>query len=168
MDRIRVVFVCLGNICRSPLGEGLFRHKVELAGLGDRFEVDSAGTSSYHVGELPDPGSVAVARKHGIDLTDQRSRQFTGREATGWDYVIAMDESNRRNILRASGGPDALRGKLWLMRNFEFTDDGTGDDDGVPDPWGGGPRGFDDVYDIVDRSCDNLLAYIRSQHDLGR
>jgi protein-tyrosine phosphatase len=167
MDRIRVVFVCLGNICRSPLGEGLFRHKVEQAGLDHLFEIDSSGTSAYHVGELPDPGSIGVARKHGIDLTSQRSRQFVANEVREWDYVIAMDDSNRRNILRLiDHDVDSVRGKLWLMRNFEFQDDGTGDEDGVPDPWGGGRRGFDDVYDIVDRSCTHLLTYIRRTHEL--
>lgn len=167
MDRIRIVFVCLGNICRSPLGEGLFAHHVGEAGLEERFTIDSAGTSSYHNGELPDPGSIDVARKHGIDITDQRSRQFTGQEIGSWDYIIAMDASNRRNILHLLGGDvESVRGKLWLMRNFEHTDDGSGDDDGVPDPWGGGRRGFDEVYDIVDRACGNLLKYIRLEHGL--
>ncbi len=167
MDRIRIVFVCLGNICRSPLGEGLFRHKVDKAGLAHAFEIDSSGTSAYHVGELPDPGSIAVARKHDIDITDQRSRQFVADEVLDWDYVVAMDDSNRRNIMRLiDGDVDAIRGKLWLMRNFEFEEDGSGDDDGVPDPWGGGRRGFDDVYDIVDRSCTHLLAHIRRKHNL--
>ncbi len=167
MERIRVVFVSLGNICRSPLGEGLFRHKAEQAGLGSAFVVDSAGTSSYHNGELPDPGSIAVARRHGIDLTAQRSRQFVRREVGDWHCIVAMDASNRQNILRlVDGNPDRVRGRLWLMRNFEYTDDGSGDDLGVPDPWGGGTGGFDEVYDIVDRSCGNLLTYIRRQHGL--
>ena len=167
MDRIRVVFVCLGNICRSPLGEGLLRHKVDSEGLEHRFHIDSSGTSSYHNGEPPDPGSVAVANKHGVDISGQRSRQFTRSEVLDWDYVIAMDSSNRYNILRLiDGDADEVRGRLWLLRNFEHDDDGSGDDDGVPDPWGGGRRGFDDVYDIVDRCCDNLLKYIRRQHGL--
>lgn len=143
------------------------RHKVA-AGLDDAFLIDSAGTSAYHVGELPDPGSIAVARKHGIDLTRQRSRQFVASEIPDWDYIIAMDASNRRNILRLAGDVDAVRGKLWLMRNFEFEADGTGDDDDVPDPWGGGRRGFDDVYDIVERSCTHLLTYIQHRHGLAR
>jgi protein-tyrosine phosphatase len=164
MSKISVIFVCLGNICRSPLGEGIFRAKVEAAGLDDRFRIESAGTSAYHVGEPPDPGSVRVARTHGIDIAGQRSRQFVREDLETFDYVIAMDPSNSTNIQRLaeqSGTP--LRGQLWLMRNFEVASDGSGDDVGVPDPWGGGAHGFDTVYDIVDRCCQNLLQHIRAE-----
>jgi protein-tyrosine phosphatase len=164
MGKISVVFVCLGNICRSPLGEGIFRAKVAEAGLSHRFEIDSAGTSAYHVGEAPDPGSVRVARTHGIDISAQQSRQFIAEDLQNFDYVIAMDPSNYSNIQRLADRSDtALGGQLWLLRNFEESSDGTGPDIGVPDPWGGGAGGFDNVYDIVDRSCTNLFQYIQSQ-----
>lgn len=164
---IRVVFVCLGNICRSPLGEGIFRHLVEEAGLAHQFVIDSAGTSAYHAGEAPDPGSIRVARSEGIDITAQRSRQFKRDELDRWEYIVAMDPANRRNILRlVDNDPEPLRGKLWLMRNFEHEEDGSGHDEGVPDPWGGGPRGFEDVYAIVERSCVNLLKSIRQARGL--
>jgi len=158
--KIRVVFVCLGNICRSPLAEGSFRHLVQARGLDDRFDIDSAGTSSYHAGEPPDPGSVDVARRNGIDISRQRSRQLVREELTSFDYIIAMDSQNHRNILRLAANPDALRGKLWLMRNFERSPEGLGDDLGVPDPWGGGRRGFEEVHGIVHDACGHLLAFI--------
>ena len=163
-EKISIVFVCLGNICRSPLAEGIFRHKVEQAGLSDRFVIDSSGTSSYHVGEGPDPGSVRVARANGIDISRQRSRQFVRRDLRDFGLIIAMDSSNRRNIMKLVDDVESVRGRLWLMRNFESETDGSGHDAGVPDPWGGGPRGFEEVFEIVERSCDNLLAHIRERH----
>jgi len=164
MGKTSVVFVCLGNICRSPLGEGIFRAKVVEAGLSHRFEIDSAGTSSYHVGEAPDPGSVRVARTHGIDISGQRSRQFIAGDLEEFDYIIAMDPSNYANIQRlADQSGTTLRGQLWLLRNFEQASDGAGPETGVPDPWGGGARGFETVYEIVERSCTNLLHYIELQ-----
>lgn len=156
----RVLFVCLGNICRSPLAEGVFRHQVEAAGLSHRFQVDSAGTSSYHAGEAPDPGSVRVARQHGVDISGQRSRQFVRQDLERFDVIVAMDRSNHRNILRLVEDIETVRGRLWLMRNFEEEVDGSGLDEDVPDPWGGGPRGFETVYEIVERSCANLLRHL--------
>jgi len=166
---LRIIFVCLGNICRSPLAEGVFKAQAAAAGLADHFELASAGTSGYHVGELPDPGSIKVARKHNIDITDQRSQRLTRDDLEHYDLIVAMDRSNRRNIIRMLPGEDVepLRGRLWLMRNFEFTDDGSGHDDDVPDPWGGGLRGFDQVYGILDRSCANLLTWVRRERGLG-
>jgi protein-tyrosine phosphatase len=165
-DKVSIVFVCLGNICRSPLAEGVFRHKVEEAGLAARFEIDSSGTSSYHVGEGPDPGSVKVARQHGMDISRQRSRQFKRQDLTDFDLIIAMDSSNLRNILNMADDLESVRGRVWLMRNFEFEQDGSGHDEAVPDPWGGGARGFDTVYEIVDRASTNLLAHIRETQGL--
>ncbi len=165
-QQISVVFICLGNICRSPLAEGIFRNKVEQAGLGEKFRVDSAGTSAYHVGESPDPGSVRVARREGLDISGQRSRQLCKEDWLAFDYLIAMDSSNRNNTLvLAPQGVDTDE-KLWLMRNFEQSAQGTGGAQGVPDPWGGGARGFEEVFRIVERSCDNLLAYLRHKHQL--
>jgi protein-tyrosine phosphatase len=154
---IRVVFVCLGNICRSPLGEGVFRHLVEQKGLADYFTIDSAGTASYHVGELPDPGSRHVAKKHGISLDGQYARQFTTDDVTRWDYVIAMDASNHSNIMKVG----ALTGKLHLLR--EFDPEGPGD---VPDPWARGDEAFLETYTIIRRSCEKLLEHIIKEHNL--
>jgi len=160
-DTIRVLFVCLGNICRSPLAEGVFKHLVEEAGLGDRFDIDSAGTASYHVGDSPDPRTTAVARGRGIALTS-RARQIKSADLKSFDYVIAMDSDNRHDIERLVGG-QAPRAHIHLLREF---DPATGDDRDVPDPYYGGARGFENVHDIVERSCRELLAHIRKTHDL--
>ncbi|MED0738356.1 low molecular weight protein-tyrosine-phosphatase [Aneurinibacillus thermoaerophilus] len=155
--KIGVIFVCLGNICRSPLGEGVFRHLVREKGIEDYFVIDSAGTASYHVGKLPDPGSRRVAEKHGISLAGQFARQFTTKDLTQWDYVIAMDASNQSNI-RCLG---AVNGNLHLLR--EFDPEGPGD---VPDPWARGDKAFLETYTIIRRSCEKLLEHIIKEHNL--
>lgn len=145
-----VLFVCLGNICRSPLAEGIFAAMAAERGLADRFEVDSAGTAGYHSGESPDPRSVAVAAKHGIRL-DGAARQVTRADMARPGVVVAMDASNRRSLERLRGPRD--QAEFVTMRDFDPDDPG-GD---VPDPYYGGPGGFDDVYEILDRSCRGLL-----------
>jgi len=153
---ISVLFVCLGNICRSPLAEGVFAALLDEEGIGERFTVDSAGTGSWHVGDPADPRSAAVARAHGIELVG-RARRVTPTDLEEFDWVIAMDGSNLRS-LEAMTGP-ATRAKLSLLREF----DDEADDEDVPDPYYGGPSGFDVVYDIVDRSCRNLLGQLLSE-----
>jgi protein-tyrosine phosphatase len=156
---IKVIFVCLGNICRSPLGEGIFRELVKEKGWEDHFTIDSAGTAAYHVGKLPDPGSIRVALRHGITIDDQRARQFTQQDLNQWDYIIAMDTSNRRNIAKLG----ELKGKLLLMRDFD--QEGLGED--VPDPWSLGDEAFLETYQIVRRSCEKFLDEIMKEHGLG-
>ena len=146
-----VLFVCLGNICCSPLAHAVLRHKLERAGLAVR--VDSCGTSSYHAGEPSNPMSVRTAARHGIDMSDLRSRQLTRRDLQDFDLIVAMDASNRRGIERL--GPS--RGRVVMMRDYD--PQGGGD---VPDPWGGGAGGFDLVYAIVDRCCDALVEELQS------
>ena len=156
---IRVMFFCLGNICRSPLGEGLFVHKAKERGIGHRFHVESSGTSAYHVGEAPDPGSQRVAlARGGFDISHQRSQQLTRSHLNDFDYVVAMDRSNRRAAESLGSGASIL-----LLRDFEDEARHRGSD--VPDPWGGGPRGFENVYDIVDRCCERLLDTILQEVD---
>ncbi len=152
----RVLFVCLGNICRSPMAEGLFKAKVKARGLERRFEVDSAGTSSYHVGDPPDPGSVKVAARVGVDISRDRSRQVTASDLQTFDYVIAMDRSNQRGLLQLGG---EYEHKIHLMRSFEPGADSLD----TPDPWGGGIRSFERMYKIVDRAVDGLLEHILDQ-----
>lgn len=155
------MFFCLGNICRSPLAEGLFRHKVRERGLEERFDIESSGTSSYHVGEAPDPGSQRVARERlGLDISHQRSQQLSRRHVAEFDVLIAMDESNRRKALRWADSDDDVE----LLRDYEPdpADRGTG----VPDPWGAGGSQFDLVFDIVDRCCDVLLDDLVERHGL--
>ena len=159
--RIGVLFVCLGNICRSPLAEGVFRHVVREAGLEHRFEIDSAGTSAYHVGEPPDRRTAAVAERRGIVL-DSRARQFRSEDLTRFDYVLAMDRSNLAAVERAARGTKPI-GEVRLLREF---DPEAGDDLEVPDPYYGEPQGFELVHDIVDRSCRHLFDHIRAVHGL--
>lgn len=152
-DRIRVLFVCLGNICRSPLAEGAFRMHVESHSLGHIIHVDSAGTSGYHVGEAPDERSRAVAAKHGVDISRQRARQFIKKDLLDFDFVIAMDESNLRNINHLNSSEHRAQTSLMLSELAEGTTD-------VPDPYYGGTDGFDLVWSMVERACATLLERI--------
>ena len=158
-----VLFVCLGNICRSPLAEAVFRKQVKEAGLEDVIEVDSAGTSSYHAGEGPDPRTVKVARARGVEMTG-RARQIRREDAKRFDYIIAMDEMNLRDVQRlvAEAGAHSPR----VMRLREFDPEARGDLD-VPDPYYGGPQGFEKVHDIVERSCAALLQHIVAERGLN-
>lgn len=161
-DQINVMFFCLGNICRSPLAEGVFRHKLEQRGLHDRFLVESSGTSSYHIGESPDPGSQRVARqKLGLDISHQRSQQLQSHHFDRFDYLVAMDHSNQRNAIRLDA---ATEDKLYLLRDFEPSD--ADRDQGVPDPYGGGGDQFEMVFQIVDRCLDEFLVFLTRRHDL--
>ena len=148
--RTSVLFVCLGNICRSPLAEGVFAHMAESRGLAGRFVVDSAGTAAYHTGEPADSRSIAVANAHGVPLTGT-ARQVTRHDFERFDVVVAMDESNRRSLERLQGG--RRHAEIVMMRDYDAQDPGAD----VPDPYYGGPRGFDRVYRILERSCQSLL-----------
>jgi protein-tyrosine phosphatase len=151
------LFVCLGNICRSPLAEGVFRALVEAEGMEDDFEIDSAGTGSWHAGELPDSRSIRVAAAHGIQL-EHRARQVARDDLDRFDYVIAMDRDNLEDLERmARAGP--VMARLHLLREFEPDADG----DEVPDPYHEGPAGFDHVYGMVRRSCEGLLQTLRTR-----
>ena len=158
---IRVCFVCLGNICRSPTADGVMVQLVEHAGLSDQILVDSAGTSAHHVGEGADRRSAAVARGRGYALTS-RSRQFVPSDWQRFDYVLAMDRSNLRNLQRLPGA-HRFEGTLALFRDF---DPGSPPGSDTPDPYYGGPDGFDHVLDICERGCQGLLDQIRSEHGL--
>jgi len=152
----RVLFVCLGNICRSPLAEGVFKHLVDEAGLSGKFAIDSAGTGSWHVGERPDARAAMVAREHGVEL-DSRARQVTEQDLREFDYVIAMDRENLRSLERLAGASEATA-EIGLLRAYEPDPDS----EEVPDPYYGGVSGFENVYDIVARSCEGLLTRLRA------
>ena len=158
---IRICFVCLGNICRSPTAEGAMRELVAEADLCDHIEVDSAGTDPYHVGEPPDERSAATAQQRGIHLASV-ARQFSASDFGRFDYVIAMDRENQKS-LRSRAPTSEAAASVTLLRRY---DPGAGSDLDVPDPYYGGPRGFEDVFEICNRGCAGLLAMIRSQHDL--
>lgn len=149
---IRIVFVCLGNICRSPLAEGICRALAESRGVGHRVVVDSAGTSGEHEGEAPNPSSIRVAAAHGIDIRAQRSRRLRVADLQSFDVVVAMDRSNLRNIERLGPVP---ADRLVLMRDFE--PDASNQE--VPDPWSYGPAAFQEVYEILARAMPAFLDY---------
>lgn len=155
---VSILFVCLGNICRSPLAEGVMEELLAAEELSGRVRVDSAGTGAYHVGESPDSRSVDVARRNGIQLSGS-ARQVREEDLNAFDYVIAMDRSNLRNLERLGEG----QASVHLLREF---DPESPDDEDVPDPYYGGPGGFDRVYGMVDRSCRGLLERVRSDHGL--
>jgi len=156
---VRICFVCMGNICRSPTAEGVFRHLVEQAGLGHAVTIDSAGTDAWHVGEPPDVRAAAEARRRGVSLDGQRARQFTAQDFARFDRVIAMDGSNLRKLERLAHTPEA-RAKLSLLRDH---DPASAPGQDVPDPYYGGRDGFPRVFDIVTAGCRGLLDEIRGE-----
>lgn len=151
-SRTSVLFVCLGNICRSPLAEGVFRDLVQARGVEPMFEIDSAGTGAWHAGEAPDRRSIGVAAAHGIHL-EGTARQVTPRDMKHFDLIIAMDGENLRDLEHMASGLQGGAARLGLLRDFDPEE---GDSD-VPDPYYGGPGGFETVYDMVHRSCEALL-----------
>jgi protein-tyrosine phosphatase len=158
-DTIRILFVCLGNIVRSPLAENMFQHLASQAGVGDRYEADSAGTGAWHVGESPDERMRRVAARRGL-LYDGNARQFSSSDFDRFDLIVAMDQDNRANLL-AQARSQSDKEKIRLMREFDSL--GTLQAE-VPDPYYGDLRGFEEVYDIVERSCKGLLEALRSQN----
>lgn len=150
VNRRRIVFVCLGNICRSPLAEGIFIHLARERGVLERFEIDSAGTASYHVDERPDRRSISVAAANGVELPGT-ARQVTANDLIGSGLVVAMDRDNRRSLERLR--PEASETRIVLMRDYDLEAPGAD----VPDPYYGGSEGFREVYDILERSCRALL-----------
>lgn len=137
--------VCLGNICRSPLAEGILQSKVN----DDKVFVDSAGTAAYHVGELPDTRSIEVARKYGIDLTNQRARKFTTKDFADFDSIYAMDKENYNNILSLATDASQTE-KVKMILN----DTNPQQNLSVPDPYYGGDEGFENVYQMLDEACE--------------
>jgi low molecular weight protein-tyrosine phosphatase len=153
---VRLCFVCLGNICRSPTAAAVMAHRVAEAGLAHRITVESAGTGDWHVGEAPDRRAIREARRRGIEMTS-RARQFLARDFARFDLVLAMDASNVAAL--SSIAPDsAARAKIRLLRSFDPEARG---DLAVPDPYFGGPDGFATVFDRIDAACRGLLAALR-------
>lgn len=153
---MKVLFVCLGNICRSPLAEGILRHKLKLSGLESNVRVDSCGTSNFHIGDLPDSRTRRNAEKNGVIL-DHRGRQLSADDLDYFDFILAMDRSNHNNILQLTDD-QTQRNKVKLMREFD-TEEG----EEVPDPYYGGEDGFQEVFDILDRSMDGFIAHLQSK-----
>jgi protein-tyrosine phosphatase len=146
---MRILMVCLGNICRSPLAEGILKHKTKNLDV----VVDSAGTASYHVGSLPDSRSIEIANKNGIDLTGQRARQFSEKDFDDFDKIYAMDTNNYSNIISLARN-QSDRDKVDVILN-ELTPKSY---DSVPDPYYGAGDGFQIVYDMLDNACDAIVG----------
>ncbi len=156
-EKVSVLFVCMGNICRSPTAHGVFRDLVRREALEERIVVDSAGTHAYHVGESPDRRARDTASKRGIDLADLRARQAVAEDFEIFDYVLAMDRDNYRILSGLC--PAQHRGKLHLFLDFA-PDLGVRE---VPDPYYGGGRGFEQVFDMVEAAAQGLLAELRAK-----
>jgi protein-tyrosine phosphatase len=158
---ISVLFVCLGNICRSPLAEGIFRNKIEEAGLAEFITVDSAGTSHWHVDEPPDRRSAQIARQNGIIL-NHFGRQISKIDLDKFNYILAMDMDNYDDIIRLKETYGNGKAEILMMRDFD--DQQSGSD--IPDPYYGGPNGFQLVFDLLDESLTNFLDKIIKGHRL--
>lgn len=151
---MRLLFVCSGNICRSPLAEALFVHAAREAGLEDAFEVDSAGTHDFHAGDPADPRTIEVGARHGIDVPSI-ARKVRGSDFDRFDLILAMDRGHLRELRSIAPGRD--RGKIELMRSY----DEAGADPDVADPYYGGIEGFERMYQVLERCTSNLLASLR-------
>ncbi len=154
---VGVLFVCMGNICRSPTAEAVFRHKVEAAGLDDRIRIDSAGTGAWHVGNPPDSRAQATARQRGISMAGQEARKVHVGDFERFDYVLAMDRDNLEDLLDLS--PPRYHDRIRLFLDFAPQVP----ESEVPDPYYGGPQGFEHVFDLVEAAAEGLLTEIRTR-----
>ena len=154
---MRICFVCMGNICRSPTAEGVMAKLLTEAGLADRVTIDSAGTGGWHVGDLPDPRTRAAATKRGLELT-HRARQFTRHDLDQFDLVVAMDRDNLRHLTLLLGKRE--QPLVRLLRSFDSESPAGAE---VPDPYAGGDDGFEKVLDQCERACAGLIAHVRER-----
>ncbi|MAY83379.1 MAG: protein-tyrosine-phosphatase [Flavobacteriales bacterium] len=154
---MKILMVCLGNICRSPMAQGILEKKVADAGLQDQITVDSAGTSDYHIGDPPDLRAVEKSRAYDIDISHYRGRQFEKDDFDEFDRIFAMDFSNYENILRLSRDT-ADSQKVEMILNLNNPNSNMS----VPDPYYGGEEGFENVYQLLDAACDRLMEQIQS------
>lgn len=153
----KILFVCLGNICRSPTAEGVFRRLVERAGLADQVVIDSAGTAAWHIGKSPDARATVAAATRGYDLSGLRGRQVCAADFVTFDYVLAMDEANLANLLDEC--PPEYRAKVRLFLSFSSRWPGQA----VPDPYYGGADGFDHVLDMVEDAAEGVLRTLQGR-----
>lgn len=154
---VKVLFVCLGNICRSPTAHGVFQHLVTQAGLQRAIYVDSAGTGDWHVGRSPDKRATQAAKQRGYDLSPLRARQFSAEDLQVFDYVLAMDQENLQGILALKSQPQRGHVGLFLQfaKNAEYKE--------VPDPYYGGSKGFERVLDLIESASHGLLEHLQKQ-----
>ena len=152
---VKILMVCLGNICRSPLAEGILASKLPK----DKFTVDSAGTGSWHIGHFPDERSIAIAKKNKLDISKQKGRQFTTRDFDFFDYIYVMDNSNYNDVLELSKNQEQ-KNKVQLILNELFPYENVD----VPDPYYGVPNGFDAVYKMLDEACNIIAKKLIAKH----
>ena len=156
---MRILFVCLGNICRSPTAEAVFRKKVEEAGLSAAIQMDSCGTAGYHIGEPPDQRTMQAARQRGFDMSMLRGRQVAAADFDHFDLILAMDHANLRELQRQADAGQQHKIQLFLQYGS-----GAISEQEVPDPYYGGPAGFERVLDLVEDACDGLLEHVKTAH----
>ncbi|RJS95371.1 low molecular weight protein-tyrosine-phosphatase [Salinisphaera sp. Q1T1-3] len=160
-NRLSVLMVCLGNICRSPTAEGVLRDRLHRAGLAERVQLDSAGTGHWYVGKPPDRRAVAAAAERGYDLGDLRARQVSAADLDRFDYVIAMDDMNHADLMDLAGADAARRAKIHMLGDFSSAHVG----EPVGDPYYGGDDGFDRVLDMVEACVDGLVETLQKRLD---
>lgn len=149
--RVKILMVCLGNICRSPLAEGILASKLPK----DKFTVDSAGTANFHIGRAPDSRSILTAKKNGLDISNQKARQFSTLDLETFDHIFVMDLSNYHNVIKLAQNENQ-KAKVELILNYLFP----GDNVDVPDPYYGLQNGFDMIYDMLDQACTVLAKQL--------
>ncbi|GAA3791621.1 low molecular weight protein-tyrosine-phosphatase [Corallibacter vietnamensis] len=147
----KILMVCLGNICRSPLAEGILRSK-----LSENVLVDSAGTSNYHVGDAPDKRSIAVAKKYGIDISNLKGRQFSTEDFDTFDLIYVMDESNYENVIKQSRTPEDIAKVKYILNEIYPNQNHS-----VPDPYYGGEQGFENTYKMLDEACNEIASKLQ-------
>lgn len=152
---VKILMVCLGNICRSPLAEGILTSKLP----NDKFLVDSAGTGSWHVGHTPDKRSISTAKKNGLDITNQRGRQFTRNDFDSFDYIFVMDSSNYRDVIHLAQNENHKE-KVQLILDAVFPNENVD----VPDPYYGTTNGFDIVFQMLDEACEVIAQRLIAKH----
>ena len=152
---VKILMVCLGNICRSPLAEGILASKLS----SDLFIVDSAGTGSWHVGHSPDKRSISTAKKNGLDITNQKGRQFTKADFDAFDYIFVMDNTNYRDVIHLANNENQKE-KVQLILDAVFPNENVD----VPDPYYGVANGFDMVYQMLDEACDVIAKKLIAKH----
>ncbi|EIA08919.1 low molecular weight protein-tyrosine-phosphatase [Flavobacterium frigoris] len=152
---VKILMVCLGNICRSPLAEGIMASKLPK----DKFSVDSAGTGSWHIGHAPDSRSIATAKKNKLDISNQKGRQFSSTDFETYDYIYVMDKSNYDNVIELAQTPEQ-KNKVQIILNELYPNENVD----VPDPYFGMPNGFDIVYNMLNEVCDIIANKLKETH----
>ncbi|GAA4278552.1 low molecular weight protein-tyrosine-phosphatase [Aquimarina mytili] len=152
--KTKILMVCLGNICRSPLAEGILKNKLDPS----KYIVNSCGTSNYHIGSKPDKRSIAIAKKYGIDISDQRAAQFNIEDFQTYDFIYVMDNSNYQDIKKLTN-KEQDKNKVTLILNELYTNENLD----VPDPYYGGEQGFEDVYQMLNKACDNIVIKLENR-----